>query len=270
MAGPWLSARVAILRRLDGLFRTEVRAQLSQAEQTDHEMRKASGTMGRYLAECHTPDIDVLDFGCGWGGETLWLAQRVRSVVGYDVEPSSIDQANKALATHRATNCRFVSSADGRLPLPDSSVDAVFSTDTFEHVMDLKLAYSEIFRVLRPGGALRTVFGPLFYSPFGYHLHWACQVPYAHLVFGLAAVMEMRNEHAGTHVTAQRWEDTGLNRKRFRDFRDATLTAGFDLERFHAVPVRGLSIATKIPGIRDLFTFGVDCIARKPPSTRTP
>ena len=270
MAGPWLAARVAVLRRLDRAFRSEVRTPLSQAEQTAHEMKKASGTMGRYLAECDTHDIDVLDFGCGWGGETLWLAKRVRTVVGYDVESGSVEQANLALAAQGLTNCRFVSSPDGRLPLPDSSVDAVFSTDTFEHVMDLNLAYSEIFRVLRPGGALRTVFGPLFYSPFGYHLHWACQVPYAHLLFGLAPILELRREHAGTVVTARCWEDTGLNRRRFRDFRAAVHAAGFALERFHAVPVRGLSIATKIPGIRDLFTFGVDCVARKPRAIRTP
>ena len=264
MAGPLFSARVAVLRRLNGLFRTEVRTHLSTAEQTAHEMRKAAGTMGRYLAECETHDIDVLDFGCGWGGETLWLAERVRTVVGYDVERGSVEQANLALAVHGQTNCRFVSSSDGRLPLPESSVDAVFSTDTFEHVMDLHLAYSEIFRVLRPGGALRTAFGPLFYSPFGYHLQWACQVPYAHLMFGLAPILELRREHTGTDVTAQCWEDTGLNRKRFVDFRAAAHAAGFELERFHAVPVRGLSIATKIPGIRDLLTFGVDCVARKP------
>jgi ubiquinone/menaquinone biosynthesis C-methylase UbiE len=266
-AGLWLSARIAVLRGLDRIFRTEVRNQLSHEEQTQHEMQKASGTMGRYLAESDSRDIDVLDFGCGWGGETIWLAQYVRTVVGFDVDPGSIAQAQLAVAANGMKNCRFVSSADGRLPLPDDSVDAVFSTDTFEHVMDLGLAYSEIFRVLRAGGVLRTAFGPLFYSPYGYHLHWACQVPYAHLLFGLAPILELRREHSGTRAAAERWEDTGLNRKRFADFRNATRAAGFQIERFTAVPVRGLTLATRIPVLRDLLTFGVDCVARKPNST---
>ena len=169
------------------------------------------------------------------------------------------------MASDGAKNCRFVSSPDGRLPLPDASVDAVFSTDTFEHVMNLELAFLEIFRVLRPGGVLRAAFGPLFYSPYGYHLQWACQVPWAHLVFGLAPILELRFEHAGTRLPAKQWEDTGLNRKRFGDYRAAARVAGFELLRFDALPVRGLSIATKVPGLRDLLTFGVDCVARKPP-----
>jgi SAM-dependent methyltransferase len=263
-SAPWLATRVAILRWCDRMLRSETRTHMSRDEQTRHEMRKASGTMGRYLAECERQDIDVLDFGCGWGGETIWLASRVRSVVGFDVERENIEQAESALAAVGAQNCRFVLSPDGRLPIPDESVDAVFSTDTFEHVMDLELAFSEIFRVLRPGGTLRTTFGPLFYSPYGYHLQWACQVPYAHLVFGLRPILELRTERAGTRLAAERWEDTGLNCKRFGDFRAAARAAGFDLERFNAVPVKGLSIATKVPGLRDLLTFGVDCAIRKP------
>jgi cyclopropane fatty-acyl-phospholipid synthase-like methyltransferase len=47
---------------------------------TAHEIAKAPESMGRYLAELDRTDVDVLDFGCGWGGETLWLADRVRSV----------------------------------------------------------------------------------------------------------------------------------------------------------------------------------------------
>jgi ubiquinone/menaquinone biosynthesis C-methylase UbiE len=262
---PWLSFRVALLRWCDRFFRTEARLHMSAAEQSHHEMRKASGTMGRYLAECDSRDIDVLDFGCGWGGETLWLAERVRSVIGFDVQRDSIEQAERALVAHGAKNCRFVSSHDGRVSLPDASVDAVFSTDTFEHVMDLGLAYSEIFRVLRPGGTLRTAFGPLFYSPYGYHLQWVCQVPYAHLLFGLKPILELRRERAGTDLRAQRWEDTGLNRKRFADFETAMRAAGFEMARCEAVPVKGLTIATRIPGLRDLLTFGIDCVARKPP-----
>jgi hypothetical protein len=130
--------------------------------------------------------------------------------------------------------------------------------------MSLQLAYSEIFRVLRPGGILRTAFGPLFYSPYGYHLHWACQVPYAHLVFGLKPILELTRERAVTPLRARQWEDTGLHRKRFVDFRDAARAAGFVIVRFDAVPVKGLMIATRIPLVRDLFTFGVDCVARKP------
>ena len=259
-----MPVQVTLLRWLDRLCRREQRSQLSAAEQTAHELAKASGSMGRYLAACEHSNIDVLDFGCGWGGETIWLAQHVRSVVGVDVERSAIDQAEATRTTKHVTNCRFVWCPDGTLPLDENSVDAVFSTDTFEHVMDLDHAFSEILRVLRPGGLIRTTFGPLFYSPYGYHLHWACQVPYAHLLFGIGPVLALRNERAGTVLEARTWEETGLNRKRFADFERSIIRAGLEIVRLERVPVRGLQRLAKLPFVGDLLTFGVDCTARKP------
>src|SRR5262249_5946099 len=156
------------------------------------EVSKAAGTMGKYLDELGASAVDVLDFGCGWGGETIWLANRVRSVTGVDTEARNLEQARAALAQAGITNCQFADSAEGYLPFLDCSFDAVFSTDTLEHVMDLDLAFAEIYRVLRPGGRFISTFGPLFYSPQGYHLYWACQVPWAHLLFGLNAICALR------------------------------------------------------------------------------
>jgi SAM-dependent methyltransferase len=262
---PRESVRVTILRTLDLWLRDSRHARpMTAEEQTRHEVKKASASMGAYLDELPSRAIDVLDFGCGWGGETIWLASQVRSVVGVDVDRSSIEQARRALRAAALDNCRFVAMSEGRIPLPDATIDAVFSTDTFEHVMDLGLAFREIARVLRPGGSLVTRFGPLFYSPYGYHMQWACQVPYAHLLFGLDAVMALRRERTGQLLEVRTWQDTGLNCRRYRDFRSAALAAGLSLQRFRPVPVRGLTALTHLPALRDLFIFGVDCVARKP------
>lgn len=255
-----------LLAVLDRVFPPNASAFMSSSQQTKHELVKASASMGAYLAELgetRARELDILDFGCGWGGETLWLAGRVRSAVGVDVDRTSIDQANQALAASKIPNCRFAWSPDGRLPFPDGSFDAVFSTDTFEHVMDLDLAFSEIARVLRPGGSLLTRFGPLFHSPLGYHLYWACQVPYAHLVFGLDAIARMRAMRGGSSENPASWQSLGLNGKRFDDFKRAATKSGLELIRFNAIPVKGLSIMTALPGIKDLFIFGVDCHIRR-------
>jgi SAM-dependent methyltransferase len=237
---------------------------MTAEEQTTHEVAKADGSMGRYLAQLPTSDVDVLDFGCGWGGETLWLAPHVRSIVGVDVERSSIQQARRALQRTAITNCTFVTTRkNGQIPLPDAHVDAVFSTDTFEHVMDLDLAFSEIARVLKPGGVLITRFGPLFYSPYGYHMQWACRVPYAHLLFGLDPILALRRERTGHVYEPPDWQTTGLNCYRFLDFKRAALGAGLELTRFEPVPVLGLKALTRVPLLRDLFIFGVDCVARR-------
>lgn len=60
---------------------------------------------------------------------------------------------------------------DGRkIPLPDESVDAVFTVATVEHVLGLGAFYSEIRRVLRPGGLVHADFAPLWSSYLGHHV----------------------------------------------------------------------------------------------------
>jgi SAM-dependent methyltransferase len=261
---PFDRLRLAALRTLDRVFPPEPSSRMTPEVQTAREIDKASGSMGAYLAELESRDIDVLDYGCGWGGETLWLARHVRSVVGVDIQRSSIEHAHKALAESSLTNCRFEWSPNGRLPLEEATVDAVFSTDTFEHVMDLPLSFGEIFRVLRPGGRLVTRFGPLFYSPYGYHLRWACQVPWAHIVFGLRPMMVLRDERAGDVLDARTWQDTGLNQRRFDEFERAARQAGFYLIRFLPVPVQQVRWLTGVPMLKDFFIFGIDCVAERP------
>jgi len=259
-----MALRARLLRLVDPLFPVNPDAKRSASEHTVNESMKASRTMGRYLDELTRRDVDVVDYGCGHGGETMWLAQQLRSAVGVDVDPGSVDQANRALEDHPGLKCRFVLSTDCIIPLPDASTDAVFSNDSFEHVMDLDVAFKEIYRILRPGGVLLSRFGPLFYSPQGYHLFWACQVPYAHLLFGLDAILMLRQQRSGEISRSKTWKDTGVNCKRFADFKRAVQRAGFVIERFDAIPVRGLTFLTRIPLVRDLFIFGVDLRLRRP------
>ncbi len=55
------------------------------------------------------------------------------------------------------------------LKFPDGHFDAVFSSNCFEHVDDIPKAFAEIYRVLKPGGMLFTVFGPIWSGPIGHH-----------------------------------------------------------------------------------------------------
>jgi SAM-dependent methyltransferase len=265
---PRESARVRLLRALDHWFRGESHAKpMTIEELTTHEVAAPGASAGAYLAELPSRDVDVLDFWCGSGGEAIWLAPKLRSVVGVDTKRSNIQQARRAVSRARLSNCTFQLMKDDCIPLPDASVDAVFSTGAFEHVMDLRLAFSEIARVLRPGGILATKFGPLFYSPYGYHMQWACRVPYAHLLFGLDPVMTLGRERTGQLLDVQDWRETGLNCCRFADFRRAALASGLELRRFDAIPVLGVRPLTRVPVLRDLFIFGIDCVLRRPVRT---
>ena len=94
-------------------------------------------------------DLDILDAGCGSGGNAQFLG-RYGSVTG-------IDLAAEALALGRASVRGGLAQASVlALPCADASFDLVTSFDVLYHraVPDERTALCEAWRVLRPGGRL--------------------------------------------------------------------------------------------------------------------
>lgn len=96
------------------------------------------------------PGRCVLDLGCGEGSFTGELARVGAEPVGVDVAEAAVTRARRA---HPALHFSTLT-ADGRLPLEDSSCDLVWAGEVIEHVADTARTLSEIRRVLRPGGRL--------------------------------------------------------------------------------------------------------------------
>jgi phosphoethanolamine N-methyltransferase len=96
----------------------------------------------------------VLDIGCGSGGPAAVLAGELGArVTGLDVEAPVLKRAQAhAEAAGLTGRLDFVLAAPGPLPFADASFDLVFSKDALIHVPDKAAIYSEILRVLRPGG----------------------------------------------------------------------------------------------------------------------
>lgn len=107
-----------------------------------------------------TPELDVLDAGCGHGELTLELGKRARSVMGVDRHAELLELAGELLAESGLTNVRFIQAAlagpedvrpGGPLPLPDRSVDLVVDRrgpPLVRYVDDL------VHRVARPGAVI--------------------------------------------------------------------------------------------------------------------
>src|SRR5215813_15666158 len=90
----------------------------------------------------------IVDLAAGSGKLTRALAQRFDEVVA--VEPN--DEMRGVLA-QRSADIRVLAGTAERMPLPDSSADAVFVGDAF-HWFDGAAAVNELARVLRPGGGV--------------------------------------------------------------------------------------------------------------------
>ena len=104
------------------------------------------------------PGERVADLGCGAGTDSLVAAQMVGPeghVTGIDMTPEMLAKARRAAAELGIANVEFVEDEIERLPFADGSVDVVISNGVIDLVPDKELVFTEISRVLRPGGRIQ-------------------------------------------------------------------------------------------------------------------
>jgi arsenite methyltransferase len=101
----------------------------------------------------------VVDLGCGAGTDSLVAAQMVGQnghVTGIDMTPEMLEKAGAATAELGLTNVDFLEGEIERLPLANDSVDVVISNGVIDLVPDKDAVFTEIFRILRPGGRMQV------------------------------------------------------------------------------------------------------------------
>jgi len=94
----------------------------------------------------------VLDLGCGGGLTAACLVQRGATVVGVDLSRASLYVASCHTRGHSHPEAVFACGRAESLPLADASFAIVWCTDVLEHLTDLRIAITQITRVLKPGG----------------------------------------------------------------------------------------------------------------------
>jgi SAM-dependent methyltransferase len=100
----------------------------------------------------------VLDLGSGAGTDSLVAAQMVGEhgrVTGVDMTPEMLAKAREAAAEMGASNVEFVQSEAERLPFEEASFDVVISNGVIDLIPDKDAVFSELYRVLAPGGRLQ-------------------------------------------------------------------------------------------------------------------
>jgi O-methyltransferase StaMB len=109
-----------------------------------------------------TPDMLVLDIGCGVGGPACFIAERTGSrVVGVTNSQSGVAEAERFAHERRLREqVDFRYAEAQQLPFASDSFDAVWSCEAIHNLPDKAPAVRELARVLRPGGT--AVLGDLF------------------------------------------------------------------------------------------------------------
>jgi ubiquinone/menaquinone biosynthesis C-methylase UbiE len=122
-------------------------------------------------------DMNILDWGCGRGRETLWLRENGYNAYGVDIDEKPI---NNGIALFKAYGydplVLSLITLNNKTKFPENYFHFTYSNQVFEHVSNIESVANEIRRITRNNGAGFHVFpahkciqeGHLF-MPF---VHW--------------------------------------------------------------------------------------------------
>ncbi len=193
---------------------------------------------------------DVLEAGCGTGLLLAEAARVARSAVGVDLSAGMLTRA-------RERGLRVLQGSLTALPLPNESVDLVYSMKVLAHVPPIREALAELARVVRPGGHLLLE----FYNPFS--------LRYLAKVLGGAAPIAEGTTDRDVYTrydrleTARSYLPPGVEMVSVRGVRVVTPTSSVFRTPFLAgLFERAERAACDLPGLRRLGGFLI-LVARK-------
>lgn len=100
----------------------------------------------------------VIDIGSGAGLDSLIAGKmvgRAGQVIGIDMTPAMLDKARKGATQMQAAHVEFREGYMEGLPVEDGWADVVISNGVINLSPDKTSVWSEIYRVLKPGGRIQ-------------------------------------------------------------------------------------------------------------------
>lgn len=192
---------------------------MSIAEQLKNEFNEwAEAGRGDEMERHHMPIFEptlplmdvkasdrVLDLGCGSGWATRLVAKRFqpKKIIGVDISDEMVRRAEEQ--SKGIANIEFHHGAAEKIPLPDSSIDKIFSIESFYYWPDQMAGINEAKRVLAPGGKLFILIN--LYKDNHYSLRWADELKVPVHALSEAEYIELLTKAGFKHAEARRIPD---------------------------------------------------------------
>jgi ubiquinone/menaquinone biosynthesis C-methylase UbiE len=129
----------------------------------------------------------VLDLGCNTGHLLAsFLSRESFTAVGVDISEEKLVQGRELYGDRIA----FIQNTPTTIPVESNSVDIVYTADTVEHLSHPREIFSEIYRILKPGGMAFVHFGP-YHNPYGSHLEDIIPFPWPHVFFSQKTLLNV-------------------------------------------------------------------------------
>lgn len=147
---------------------TESRGIWGKESRFDPSAIAAKPSVQKHFVEVIRPFIKpsdyCLDLGCGPGGFLSLVAPMCDRIIGVDVVPSFISEAEQQIERCKLSNATVLLNTEPSLPFHDGEFDRVIMVDTIHHLENVAPTLAEVHRVLKPNGTF-LVFEPNKLNP---------------------------------------------------------------------------------------------------------
>jgi arsenite methyltransferase len=117
-----------------------------------------AGVGNPFKAGLPLPGMTVLDIGCGAGMDALIASKFVGHtgrVFGIDMTHAMIVKARANAMDFLALNTQFIQAQAESIPLKQDSIDLIISNGVINLCPDKHLVFSEMYRIIKPGGHIQ-------------------------------------------------------------------------------------------------------------------
>lgn len=226
-----------------------------------------------------TPNIRVLEVGCGEGGNLKPFVDMGCESVGIDINAGQIAHAKAFFAQHPNHNrVRFVASDIYKVdPAEMGGFDLIFLRDVIEHIPNQERFLEFIQAFLKPGGVIFFGFPP-WTMPFGGHQQIlrskiGSKLPYYHILpywmyngmlkmFGEARAIQTLNEIKDTGISTYRFKRI-VKRLGYTIRKETYYLINPNYETKFNLKQRELWPIFRIPFLSDFYTTALYCIISK-------
>ena len=98
-----------------------------------------------------------MEIGCGVGTDGIEFAKNGADYIGIDLTPNSVELTRERFAVFGIPGRCEVADAEEGVPLPDASVDHVYSFGVIHHSPTPEKIVAEIHRILKKGGSFTVM-----------------------------------------------------------------------------------------------------------------
>lgn len=104
------------------------------------------------IKTCLTPEMSVLDIGCGTGTQCGDIASNVRRIVGIDISSKLLAIAEKRMAERHLDNVEFLETSVFDERFHPGDFDVVMAFFVLHFFEDIDVVFKRIHELLKPGG----------------------------------------------------------------------------------------------------------------------